>query len=78
VSRILIDSPVSAFSPRAEIEAWIQRLEELGKEYAGDAGALEDIRFALASARRDLKMHLGHGRPVGQPPEQPGEAPAED
>jgi len=50
-THLLIDPPVSPYSTRDEIEAWIQELEDMKLRYPGDETALESIRFSIEQAR---------------------------
>lgn len=53
---LLIDPPVTHFSPPDQIVAWIEKLEQLAcrPEYA-EKGPRKQIRSAIAQARRWLR-----------------------
>lgn len=53
---LLIDPPVTAYSPPDQIVAWIEKLEQLASrpEYA-EKGPRKQIRSAMAQARRWLR-----------------------
>lgn len=75
---LLIDPPVTHFSPPDQIVAWIAELEQLAcrPEYA-EKGPRKQIRSAIAEARRWLRTSerleiveaMGIRRAVAHPPE---------
>ncbi len=55
---MIIDPPVSWYSAREDIEAWIVQLEDLQGKYAADGETVAQIRESLHEARRWLRASV--------------------
>ena len=56
MSHVIIDPPVGPFSPREEIQSWIDSLEARRAQHAGDEDALASIDRNVSMARRWLEL----------------------